>query len=250
MHKDVQTHYDAFLAGNYSWICGSAEEQARKNQAFFSSHGIMPGDNPAAIDLGAGCGFQSIPLAELGYSVTAVDFCGSLLGELRSLAGDMNITTVQSDIRHYSSWSVRHPGLIVCMGDSLTHLDTLQEAGDLVRQCFLELDPGGRLVLSVRDYSSQPAGTADCIPVRRDDNRIFLCKIRYHETTVTVEDILYSRTGCSWRRDTGTYTKIRIPPLFLAQIVRTAGFTLQSSEVRDGIITIIAMKEKNAVSGS
>ncbi len=250
MHKAVQTHYEAFLAAHYSWISGSMEEQVRKNRDFFSSHGITPDHNPGAIDLGAGCGFQSIPLAGLGYSVTAVDFCESLLGELRSLAGDLNITTVQSDIRHYSSWSVLHPGLIVCMGDSLTHLDSLQEAGDLVRRCFLELDPGGRLVLSVRDYSSLPAGTVDCIPVRRDDNRIFVCNIRYHETTVTVEDVLYSRTGGSWRRDAGTYTKIRIPPEYLAQIVRTAGFTLQSSEVRDGIITIIAMKEQNAVSGS
>jgi SAM-dependent methyltransferase len=250
MHKTVQAHYDAFLAGRYSWISGSPEEQVRKNRDFFSTHGLTQDDNPVAIDLGAGCGFQSIPLAGAGYSVTAVDFCGSLLDELRSHAGDLPVTTVRSDIRHYSSWSGLYPGLIVCIGDSLTHLDSLQEAGDLVRQCYSELNPGGRLVLSLRDYSSLLAGTVDCIPVRRDDYRIFLCKVRYLETTVTVEDILYSRTGGSWRRDAGTYSKIRIPPEYLARIVLTAGFTLQFCEVRDGIITIIAMKGNNTVSGS
>jgi SAM-dependent methyltransferase len=250
MHNAVQAHYDAFLAGRYSWISGSAEEQVRKNRHFFSSHGIAPDDNPVAIDLGAGCGFQSVPLAGFGYSVTAVDFCGSLLDELQSHAGDLPVTTVRSDIRHYSSWSGLYPGLIVCMGDSLTHLDSLQEAGDLVRQCFAELNPGGRLVLSLRDYSSLPAGTVDCIPVRRDDNRIFLCSLRYQETSVTVEDILYSRTDSSWRRDAGTYTKIRIPPDYLSRIIRTAGFTLQFCEVRESIITIIGMKGNNTVSGS
>jgi SAM-dependent methyltransferase len=210
MHKDVQTHYDTFLAASYAWISGSMEEQVRKNRIFFSSHGITPGDNPAAIDLGAGCGFQSIPLAGLGYSVTAVDFCGSLLAELRIHAGDMTIKTIQSDILHFSSWSGRHPALIVCMGDTLTHLPAPADVEDLIRQCFSELVPGGRLVLSLRDYSSPPAGTVECIPVRRDDNRIFLCKLRYLETTVTVEDVLYSRTDDRWQRDTGTYTRIRI----------------------------------------
>jgi hypothetical protein len=115
---------------------------------------------------------------------------------------------------------------------------------------FSELAPGGRLVLSLRDYSSPPAGSVDCIPVRGDDNRIFLCKVRYLDTTVTVEDVLYSRTGGNWQRDAGTYTKIRIPPEYLVRIVRSAGFTLQYREVREGIMTIIAMKGNNTVYGS
>jgi hypothetical protein len=250
MQKVVQDHYDAFLAACYSWISGSTDEQLWRNREFFSSHGITPGDNPVAVDLGAGCGFQSVPLAGLGYSVTAVDFCGILLEELRSHAGDLAITTVQSDIRHYPSWSGLHPGLIVCMGDSLTHLDSQQEAKDLVRRCFSELDSGGRLVLSLRDYSSRPAGAIDCIPVRRDDNRIFLCRLMYLETTVTVEDILYSRTDGSWLRNSGTYAKIRIPPEYLARIVRQAGFSRLSCEVRAGIVTLIAVKGNNTVSGS
>ena len=118
------------------------EEQVRKNQDFFSSHGITPDDNPVAIDLGAGCGFQSVPLARRGYSVTAVDFCGSLLDELRSHAGDLPIVTVQSDILHFSSWSGRHPALIVCMGDTLTHLPALADAEDLIRAVFFGTGTG------------------------------------------------------------------------------------------------------------
>jgi predicted RNA methylase len=249
MTHAVQAHYNSFLAGNYTWICGGWEEQIRINRHFFSSHAVMPRDNRVALDLGAGSGFQSVPLAMLGYSVTAVDFCQPLLDALRMNAGDLPIVTVNSDILQYSSWSGRNPALIVCMGDTLTHLPDLPSVTSLIRHCHTELEPGGTLVLSLRDYSSLPAGTTDCIPVRRDDNRIFLCSLKYHEKNVTIEDIRYSREGGRWRRDAGRYSKIRIHPDHLARIVRTSGFTLHFSESGDGKITMIATKENVTASG-
>jgi len=70
----VQAHYRSFLAGCYPWINRGIDEQVRKNQKFFSSHTVTPRDNRVAIDHGAGCGFQSIPLALPGFSVMVVDF--------------------------------------------------------------------------------------------------------------------------------------------------------------------------------
>jgi SAM-dependent methyltransferase len=242
MHEDVQTHYDAFLAGCYSWISGSTQGQVRKNRDFFSSHGITPDDNTAAIDLGAGCGFQSVPLAGLGYSVTAVDFCGLLLDELRSHAGDLPILTIQSDILHFSSWSGRHPALIVCMGDTLTHLPALADVEDLIRQCFSELAPGGRLILTLRDYSREPEGTIEVIPVLRESDGIFLCRLEFHTTTLTVHDILYSRIQGMWERTAGKYTKIRIAPELLNRMLAGAGFAIVFSAAENGMMTVIARK--------
>jgi SAM-dependent methyltransferase len=218
------------------------EEQIRKNRDFFSSHGIAPDDNPVAIDLGAGCGFQSVPLAQRGYSVTAVDFCGSLLDELRSHAGDLTVKTVHSDILHFSSWSGRHPALIICMGDTLTHLPALADAEDLIRGCFSELAPGGRLVLSLRDYSREPDGTVVVIPVLRDNDRIFLCRLKYHTGSITVQDILYTRGRGIWERTAGEYTKIRIDPETLSRVLTRTGFGIGYSATENGIITVIAQK--------
>jgi SAM-dependent methyltransferase len=243
MNNDVQVHYDAFLAGRYTRISGGRKEQVRKNQKFFSSHTIMPHDNRVAIDLGAGCGFQSVPLAILGYSVTAVDFCQPLLDELRTHKGDLPIETIRSDILTFSSWTGRHPALIVCMGDTLTHLSALTEAETLIRQCFSELGPGGRLVLTLRDYSREPDGAVVVIPVERGDDRIFLCKLEYHTNTLTVQDILYSRGRGVWERTAGTYTKIRIVPETLSRLLTGAGFSIDNASVENGIITVIAGKD-------
>ena len=242
MTGTVQAHYDAFLAANYAWISGGLDDQVRKNKFFLSSHSIMPRDNRVAIDLGAGCGFQSIALAQIGYSVTAVDFCPSLLDKLRLHAGQQSVVTVRSDIRQYPSWFGRHPGLIVCMGDTLTHLHSLADVEDLIRQCFSELNSGGQLVLSFRDYSQQPADAVVVIPVLHDEDRIFLCRLEYHPDTISVQDILYSRREGIWGRAAGNYTKIRIAPDTLARKLTGAGFGIEYSAVVDGMIIVVATK--------
>lgn len=242
MTGTAQAHYDAFLAANYAWISGRPGDQVRKNKKFFSSHSVMPRNNRSAIDLGAGPGFPSIALAELGYSVTAVDFCQHLLDELRLHAGSLPVETVHDDIRHYPAWAGRHPAIIVCMGDTLTHLPSVEDAGDLVRQCYRELAPGGRLVLTLRDYSREPDGAEIVIPVQRDAGRIFLCRLHYQEETVRVQDILYSRRQGTWSRSEGTYTKIRIAPGTLAGMLTGAGFTIEYSESSCGMIIVVAKK--------
>ena len=242
MTGTVQAHYDAFLAANYAWVSGGLDDQVRKNKKFFSSHSVLPRDNRVAIDLGAGCGFQSIALAQIGYSVTAVDFCPSLLDKLRLHTGHLPVVTIGSDIRHYLSWSGRHPGLIVCMGDTLTHLPSLADAEDLSRQCFSELDSGGRLVLTLRDYSQEPAGAVVVIPVLHDENRVFLCRLEYHPDTISVQDILYSSREGTWGRAAGNYTKIRIAPDTLARKLTGAGFGIEYSAVVDGMIIVVATK--------
>jgi SAM-dependent methyltransferase len=250
MNDTVQSHYDTFLAGNYSWISGSRDEQVRKNRDFFSSHWVFPGRALAAIDLGAGSGFQSVPLAQGGYLVTAVDNCGLLLEEICRYAGELPVETVRSDIRHYSSWEGRHPALIVCMGDTLTHLPALADAENLIRQCFRELIPGGRLVLSLRDYSREPDGATVVVPVRRDRNRIFLCRLEYQADIVIVTDILYSRVQDRWERKTGQYMKIRIAPGILRRVLTSAGFVIEYSAADAGVMEIIARKMQQASTGT
>jgi SAM-dependent methyltransferase len=242
MDNAVQTHYDALLGGCYTWISGGLDDQVRKNKEFFSIHDLTPRDNRIAIDLGAGCGFQSVPLAYLGYSVTAVDFCQPLLEELHTHTGALPVETILGDIRNYSLWAGRNPVLITCMGDTLTHLHNLTETEDLFRQCFSELVPGGRLVLTLRDYSQEPDGSVFVIPVLRDKDRIFLCGLKYHTDTLTVQDILYSCGRGKWERTAGVYEKIRLAPPTLIRMLAGSGFRIDYSAVNNGMITIIARK--------
>jgi 2-polyprenyl-3-methyl-5-hydroxy-6-metoxy-1,4-benzoquinol methylase len=94
MNDAEQDLYDAFLAPLYSWISGGFDAHAAKNRQFLAAHAIRPRGSGAAVDLGAGCGFLSVPLAGLGFSVIAVDSCQSLLDELRCNAAGFPVRAV------------------------------------------------------------------------------------------------------------------------------------------------------------
>ena len=57
----VKQHYAEVLAEVYSWMLGGFDRALQKNVEFFKKHNIIPEKSKVAIDLGAGCGFQSIP---------------------------------------------------------------------------------------------------------------------------------------------------------------------------------------------
>lgn len=239
---DTKSHYDRFLAEQYIWMAGGVDENTRKNRDFFAGHNLVPQGSGIAIDLGAGCGFQSVPLADAGFQVAAVDFCRPLLLELKSRAGNRSINTIVADFLNFPAWASRYPELIVCMGDTLTHLPDLNAVRLLIRQCHAELVDGGELVLSLRDYCTEPEGSVVVIPVRRDPDRIFLCRLEYRSDTVGVTDILISRESGGWMRTASSYTKIRIAPKDLVRMLADAGFGIGHSESGTGVMTVIARK--------
>ena len=210
----VKTHYDGLLGSVYSWILGDFETAHERSDALFERLGMRPTGNAVAVDLGAGPGCQSIPLAARGYSVVAVDFCESLLDELRRRAGalpELSITTRLADIRGFRDHVDSAPELIVCMGDTLVHLPTHAAADALLEDCADVLAPGGSIVISIRDYDAPgPTGADRFIPIRSTDDRIFTCFLEYGEDTVEVHDILQERTDGEWALSVSGYRKLRL----------------------------------------
>lgn len=239
---EVKAHYDRFLAEHYLWMAGGFEANAIKSRQFFSPHLIQPGAGGVAIDLGAGCGFQSVPLAEAGFRVTAVDFCRPLLDELQSRAPGPGIQIVTGDIMDFPLWAGKKPELVTCMGDTLTHLTDDHAVSSLIRQCHAELVPGGKLVLSFRDYTSEESGSVAIIPVRQDADRIFLCRLEYRPGCVLVTDILFSRRSGVWERTASEYVKLRIGPGRVREMMEQVGFRIEFVGLENGMIVFIGVK--------
>src|SRR5262245_57065740 len=83
----VKEHYDSHLAPIYTWTRGGAEAPRAQFADLLHSLSLSPSHTGAtALDLGAGSGFQSIPLAAAGYTVTAVDLSELLVADLASEA--------------------------------------------------------------------------------------------------------------------------------------------------------------------
>lgn len=221
---------------------GGFEPMREKYAAFFERHGIGTGTAAFAVDLGAGPGFQSIPLADAGFRVVAIDTSQALLDELQKRNGQRGVTTVCDDLANFVKHLPRPADLVVCMTDTLLHLPTKESVSQLFANVFANLIEGGRLVLTFRDLSQSLAGTARFIPVRSDDDRIFTCFVEYEAEHVNVHDLVYSRTDDGWKMHASAYPKLRLPRQWVQQALRDAGFCLDVDCMDSGYVTLIARK--------
>jgi SAM-dependent methyltransferase len=234
---DVQDHYDNLLANHYTWMFGVsfsakvAEQKAILQDALHPT--VNAHDRGVAVDLGSGPGFQTIALAEMGYSpVLAVDISETLLGELKSHSKDLSVRTIHSDVLNFGVFvSPATATVIVCMGDTITHLDSRDAVETLLRSVFDALLSGGKFVLSYRDLSAGASGLDRFIPVYSDKNKTMTCFLEFDKAdSLLVHDLFYSREGEEWHFEKSSYRKLRLPVEWLENTMIRIGFSVQRGE--------------------
>lgn len=252
--SEVKAHYDHHLSSIYEWIYGGYEIAKQRNFNLlkllncFELTSIDGSERKVLIDLGAGSGFQSIPLAEIGYEIIAIDFSQDLLNLLneRALQQHLPIHTVNDDILLFPSHTMgKEISYIICMGDTLTHLSSKEDVTLLIYRASETLTPDGSLVLSFRDYTQELFGKDRFIPVQSDDNRLFICFLEYFPDYIQVHDLLHTRVTTnipSSKLDCSSYRKLRLDPNWVKQQLTDVGFAITQELVMNGMITIVAKK--------
>jgi len=106
------------------------------------------GSGGPILDVGAGAGRVALELARAGHEVTALDIDAVLLGELRSLAGDLGVETVCADAREFA---LARRDYALC----LAPMQTVQLLGGsdgriaFMRRAREHLRPGGVLACAI-----------------------------------------------------------------------------------------------------
>jgi len=243
-------HYEQLLAEHYVWMFGvpfeqKAAEQKALVERFASS--LPPGlRRGSAIDLGCGPGFQTIALAQLGFApVIAIDTSKQLLAELRTRIGSYAIETREADLASPDSIGATPvASVIVCMGDTLTHLPTRAAVQDLFRLVFSRLTPGGLFVLTYRDLTGELYGTDRFLPVQADDSRIMTCFLEYkNEDFVVVNDLVYVREESGWKLNKSSYEKLRLSTNWISDRLCDAGFEIEREEPAGRLHMVAARKQ-------
>ncbi|AKS42947.1 class I SAM-dependent methyltransferase [Wenzhouxiangella marina] len=101
----------------------------------------------AVLDLGCGPGRHSLPLAEAGYPVTAVDTSRSLLDQLDQRKGELPIETVEADMRVFERADAFD--LVLVMWTSFGYFENEADHGRVLDRIHASLSAGGRLVLDL-----------------------------------------------------------------------------------------------------
>jgi hypothetical protein len=252
MLKTIADHYADLLGPVYTWMVGDTDEALARSDLELEALPPASKVGGAALDLGAGFGLHAIPMARRGFSVVALDTYEPLLERLRSLRGSLPIRTVNANLLAFRAHVATPVDVIVCMGDTLTHLPTRSHVVALFEDVAASLGRGGLFVTTFRDYASAPLqGDARFILVRSDPERMLTCFLEYADTTVTVHDLLHQREGGSWRLRVSSYPKLRLAPQWVVEQLSSLGMSVHRDTVPGGMIRITAtMPRSPAVEGN
>jgi 2-polyprenyl-3-methyl-5-hydroxy-6-metoxy-1,4-benzoquinol methylase len=239
----VSEHYNKVLSNVYSWMCGGFETAIRRNIDFFNKNNLKPKGSGVAIDLGSGCGFQSIPLAKAGYTVTAIDIDDKLLNELNENKGELPVTTIQQDLAEFDTYFFQKDAeLIVCMTDTILHLESKEKVISVFEKAYKTLENNGKFIITFRDLTFGLKEIDRFLPVKSDDNIIFTCFLEYETNTVKVHDIIYKKSDKKWELFKSFYRKLRISESWITEQLANSGFKKIESSCENGLITVIASK--------
>ena len=237
--SSVVRHYEDLLAPVYTWMVGGPEAAfalAQADLAFVLHRGRF------AIDLGAGFGTHTVPLARAGWRVLAIDSSSALLGQLSTLVEGLSVDVRRGDLRSFEEHlsTDESADLILCMGDTLTHLDSTDFVIALCSTVATRLSSRGRFIATFRDYTNLSSGDARFIPVRADEHRILTCFLEEFDGYVQVHDLLHERANGIWSTRVSSYRKLRLSPEAVRLACVAAGLQATVEPGSLGMVRLVA----------
>ncbi len=235
-------HYASHLGPVYTWMAGGLAAAVEQGAAELDTLNLDPSKGRIAVDLGAGFGMHAIPLARRGYQVLAIDSCANLINELESQKGELPIQIVEDDLLAFRHHIQEPAQIILCMGDTITHLENKESVLHLVSEVATSLKTNGHFVVTFRDYSIALTSNQRFIPVRNDENKILTCFLEYADMHITVHDLLHEREAMNWKLRVSNYRKLRLSPEWLASTIESFGFLVRRELGLSGMVRLVAQR--------
>jgi len=160
------------------------------------------------------------------------------LAELRQARPD--VSALIGDLTRAPRLTTGPYDVIVCLGDTLTHLESPAAVRAAIAGARQLLAPGGQLLLTWRDYTQARHGASRVFLVRGDARRILTCCLQYEAERVEVTDIVHEQSGEGWQMRASAYHKLRLSLPDVEAELGAAGLSLVQSEHASGWLRLSA----------
>jgi glycine/sarcosine N-methyltransferase len=148
-----ENFYDR-MADFYHLIFEDWDASMRRQGAAIAK--LLPPPDKAGpiLDIACGIGTQSLALAALGYAVTGSDISAAEVARANreAVARGLTCTFRVDDMRRLESADVGKYGAVIAFDNALPHLDSDDDVVATFRAIRTRLSPGGKAIISVRDY--------------------------------------------------------------------------------------------------
>lgn len=228
-YDDLAPYYDLIYA---DWEASMTRQGDAIHQMLAAHFPKKHARDVSVLDVSAGIGTQSLPLARLGYRVTARDLSAGAISCLSREAESrgLSIDAAAADMRLVSESVRGRFDSVICMDNSIPHLQTDEEILSALRGFHALVAPGGATFISIRDYekvdrtptSSHPYGERTRGSKRfRIEQRWDWLDADHYRTTFRIEE----HRGTHWVTVSETdsmYYAIPIPRLL--ELLAEVGF--------------------------
>jgi glycine/sarcosine N-methyltransferase len=148
-YDELAAHYDQIFE---DWEASIAQQSKVLGGILLQACGdIRPF---RVLDCACGIGTQSLGLAGKGFEVTGCDISSAAIHRARSEASKRGLSLSFSVANMLQLSVVPESGFdaVICIDNSLPHLETDEDLLQAAQQAYAKLRPGGVFIASIRDY--------------------------------------------------------------------------------------------------
>lgn len=187
-------------------------------------------DKPGPVaDLACGTGTYAKALGEKGYQVVALDLDGEMVRQAKEKTQGLPVTVFQGDMRKARELlkeQAPYAG-VFCIGNSIVHLNSLQEIAALCEDVYGLLKPGGIFIIQTVNYDWVLKDGVTGLPTIKREDVTFVRKYNYHRPGDKIEfrgELTYLKDGKPWT----VVNSVMLLPLLakdLDKMLTEAGFS-------------------------
>ena len=144
------------------------------------------------IDIAAGTGNHALALAKEGYSLIATDLDENMVRIMQEKASNKKvaINVLKIAMEQTNKIEIKHPDAVLCLGNSLVHLKSLEKIKLFLLDVYDLLSENGTVIVQTVNYDRVLHEQITTLPILKRDSVSFIRTYSYSNGNVRFKGVL------------------------------------------------------------